>query len=482
MRISGRFVDERGDDPLHAHEARALDQHRGVRRRGASAAIRSSTLAKRARAGELGHRARAFRAGRPERLDAALPGVGAGLAMERRPLRRRPRPCRRAAASAAPAAPPGRRSRHAPNRDWRCRCRRPGSARPRRRPCAAAASGRAPAGTPPGRGRPPSTGQPAASAEAAAASALRTLCRPAVRSAKRVAPAGLCRSIAQWSPAHAAVAVTSAPAASPKVRRRRAPAIACQVGACSSSAGNTAMPSAPSASIAAPFSRATASTLAMNSRCSRCALLTRVTVGRAIVASARDLAGMVHAELDHRGAMRRAQAQQGQRQADVVVEVAFGGEAGVALPGAEDGGDHLRHRRLAVAAGHRHQRQIEALPPGRRELTEGETGIGHLEPGQAGLGQAALGQRGDGAGRLGLGQEVVRVEALAAQGDEQIAGPNGAGVAVHPNERKRRDRRPGSRPAGWPRPRRASSSAPCRPAPHVPPVPPRHAPHRRRDA
>ena len=45
------------------------------------------------------------------------------------------------------------------------------------------------------------------------------------------------------------------------------------------------MPSAASASIAAPFSRATASTLAMNSRCSRCALLTRVTVGRAIVAS-----------------------------------------------------------------------------------------------------------------------------------------------------------------------------------------------------
>ena len=45
------------------------------------------------------------------------------------------------------------------------------------------------------------------------------------------------------------------------------------------------MPSAASASIAAPFSRATASTVPMNSWCSRCALLTSATVGCATRAS-----------------------------------------------------------------------------------------------------------------------------------------------------------------------------------------------------
>ena len=53
----------------------------------------------------------------------------------------------------------------------------------------------------------------------------------------------------------------------------------------SSSAGNTATPSAGNAEITAPFSWATASTLAMNSWCSRCALITTPTVGCAISAS-----------------------------------------------------------------------------------------------------------------------------------------------------------------------------------------------------
>jgi hypothetical protein len=53
-----------------------------------------------------------------------------------------------------------------------------------------------------------------------------------------------------------------------------------------------------------------------------------------------------------------AQAQQRQRHADVVVEVALVAKAPRAEPGAQDGRDHLRDRGLAVAAGHRDQRQV----------------------------------------------------------------------------------------------------------------------------
>src|SRR6476619_5300161 len=172
-----------------------------------------------------------------------------------------------------------------------------------------------------------SSGLPAASAAALAANALRTLCVPPRRSEKLAAPAGVCIATTQWSPCQTALPETSAGTWSAKVIVRRAPAISRQMAAWAASAGKTATPSSPRAAIAAPFWRATASTVAMNSRCSRCALLTSAIVGAAAL----------------------AQAQQRQRQADVVVEVAFGGERRIADPGAEDRRDHLRHRGLAVA-------------------------------------------------------------------------------------------------------------------------------------
>jgi hypothetical protein len=214
----------------------------------------------------------------------------------------------------------------------------------------------------------------------------------------------------------------------------------------------------------------------------------------------RDLAGMVHAELDHCGAVRRPQPQQGQRQADVVVEVAFGGEAGVALPGTEDRGDHLRHRGLAVAAGHRHQRQDEAPAPGRGELAESEARVRHLEAGQPGFGEAALGERGHRAGRLRPRQEIVGVEAVAAQGHEQVAGTQAPGIAVHPGEGERQIAEPlrGRQARGRVAERRhrhrrcagatpaaaVDATAPALPAPPAPdpPAPLRHALRRGTDA
>src|SRR3954471_18728666 len=87
MRVSRSFADERGDDALHAHEARALDEDRRVRRRAAERADEVLDGRESPPAGKLGDRARALGARRPERLDAALARIRTGLAMERRPLR-----------------------------------------------------------------------------------------------------------------------------------------------------------------------------------------------------------------------------------------------------------------------------------------------------------------------------------------------------------------------------------------------------------
>ena len=148
-----------------------------------------------------------------------------------------------------------------------------------------------------------------------------------------------------------------------------------------------------------------------------------------------DLAGVVHAEFEHRGAMPAdlvlAQPQQRQRHTDVVVEVARGGQRRVAQPGVQDGRDHLRDGGLAVAAGHGDQRQLDLLPPRRGQSAQRLPAVGDLQAGQARGMQAAFGQRRQGAHHAGLRQKVVRIETLAAQRDEQVAGAQAARVAVH---------------------------------------------------
>ncbi len=175
----------------------------------------------------------------------------------------------------------------------------------------------------------------------------------------------------------------------------------------------------------------------MNSRCSRCALLTSTTPGAAIAARRAISPGWFMPSSITAAAWCGRTREQRQRHADVVVEVARGGEGGLAAPGAKDRRDHLRHRGLAVAAGHGDQRQGEARAPCGREAAERDPRVGHLDAGQAGLGEAALGERGGGAGHPSPVEEVVGVEALAAQRHEQVAGTDGAGVAVDARDRRR---------------------------------------------
>jgi hypothetical protein len=91
----------------------------------------------------------------------------------------------------------------------------------------------------------------------------------------------------------------------------------------------------------------------------------------------RCFAGMVHADLDHGGAMLRAQTEHRQRQADGVVEISGCGQH---LPftdiGAQDRGGHFLHRGLAIAADDADDRQHEALAPERGERAERAQRIG----------------------------------------------------------------------------------------------------------
>ena len=90
------------------------------------------------------------------------------------------------------------------------------------------------------------------------------------------------------------------------------------------------------------------------------------------------------------------QAQQRQRHADVVVEVAARGQALAGLR--EDRGDHLLGGGLAVAAGHADQRAGELLAPGARGALERRLRVRHHDLRQ----RQRLGGADHGAGGAGL--------------------------------------------------------------------------------
>ena len=137
---------------------------------------------------------------------------------------------------------------------------------------------------------------------------------------------------------------------------------------------------------------------------------------------------MVGPQLHHREALL-LQTTEGEGQADVVVEVAAGGQS-VAYP-RQDGGQHLLHRGLAVAAGDRHHPGTGGLAPERTEPPQPRSGVLHPQAGQGPAG-AAVHQGAGGAGFGRLFQEVVAVETGTVQRHEEVAGPEAAAVAAHP--------------------------------------------------
>ena len=129
-----------------------------------------------------------------------------------------------------------------------------------------------------------------------------------------------------------------------------------------------------------------------------------------------DFAAVIHAELDRSPAVLGSQTEQRQRHADVVVQVAGGGQyrrfAGVL---AQDRGDHFLHRGLAVRAGDGDEDGRKARAPAARELAERALGIGDDDHRQGeGTAVVSIDHRRRGAARGGGGKKIVTIETLAA--------------------------------------------------------------------
>ncbi len=154
----------------------------------------------------------------------------------------------------------------------------------------------------------------------------------------------------------------------------------------------------------------------------------------------RRLAGVIHSQLDHRGAVLRAQSQHGERQPDRIVEVALRRvHRVVAERRAQYRGQHLLDRRLAVAADDDRHRERELPPPVRGEPGQRRQRVGDDDEIARDRVRARFGdQRRRRAALEGRGDEVVAVEAFARERDEEIAALQHAGVGRHARERHAR--------------------------------------------
>ena len=82
-----------------------------------------------------------------------------------------------------------------------------------------------------------------------------------------------------------------------------------------------------------------------------------------------DFARMVHAQFHHGDPVLGAQAQQGQGHPNRVIQITLRGQRrAIGYVLLQDGGDHLRDRGLAIAAGHGDQGQGKLCAPGLCQL------------------------------------------------------------------------------------------------------------------
>ncbi len=141
-----------------------------------------------------------------------------------------------------------------------------------------------------------------------------------------------------------------------------------------------------------------------------------------------DLARRVHAGLHHSRLVLRQQGQQGQRRADVAVEVPWSLEGVVPL--GQNAREQLLEGGLAHAAGDLHHRQVKLPPVPPRQVPQGPLGVLHQDVGLAG--QQRLRQAGAEAprpaGLQGPADVVVAVKPLPGNGDKPVAGADAPAV------------------------------------------------------
>ncbi len=144
-----------------------------------------------------------------------------------------------------------------------------------------------------------------------------------------------------------------------------------------------------------------------------------------------NLAPAVCAHLDDGKLIGGLETQQSQRHADVIVQVAPGGQAGTRLR--EDGRGHLLRGGLAVAAGDADDRDGELIPPRVTECLESQLRVGYDNLRQRNILHGVNDRAGRARGVRRV-DEFVRVEAGAPERHEQLTPREGSGVARNAKE------------------------------------------------
>jgi hypothetical protein len=133
--------------------------------------------------------------------------------------------------------------------------------------------------------------------------------------------------------------------------------------------------------------------------------------------------------------VRRPQLKQRQRQADVVIQIALGGQHFGAAD-AQNRRAHFLDRGLAIAAGQADQRNVETRAPVGGQRAQRQPRVGHREQRQIGMvggtgGKLVRHQRADRALLQRRNDKIMAVEMLAANRHEQIADGDRARIAGH---------------------------------------------------
>ena len=101
-------------------------------------------------------------------------------------------------------------------------------------------------------------------------------------------------------------------------------------------------------------------------------------IGRGNAGQRRQLAEMVHAHFNHGVTVVSAQIQQGERQADVVVEIARRRQHRVRAEfGTQHRRQHFLHSRFAAGTGNPEHKRVHGLAPRRCHLLQGVQRVGH---------------------------------------------------------------------------------------------------------
>ncbi|MNN42299.1 hypothetical protein D3C81_1564700 [compost metagenome] len=125
-------------------------------------------------------------------------------------------------------------------------------------------------------------------------------------------------------------------------------------------------------------------------------------------------------QLDHRSGMFRRQFEQGQRNAEVIIQVATGRQHCTAR--AQDARKHFLDRGLAAGTGNGCNGLGERGAVQRTELPQRLTGVADQQLRQRAVGDFTLDQRGHGALGGDFIQIIMTIEARTGQRDKQLTG------------------------------------------------------------